>query len=93
VRIPGLINAMKVTKYLKTGATPLVGNLNDNGTQIKVAWATTDEIKAQNIKIYPESIWKILEQLTKGEGGTKEGRTGTAIGRRIPDASAQKKLP
>jgi 8-oxo-dGTP pyrophosphatase MutT (NUDIX family) len=50
--------------------TPLIGNLNDNGTKIKVAWATTDEIRDQHIKIYPERLWEILEQLTKGDGIT-----------------------
>ena len=50
--------------------TTLIGNLNDNGTKIEVAWATAEEIKDQHIKIYPESIWKTLEHLTKGERST-----------------------
>jgi len=48
----------------------LITNSNDNGTKIKVAWATTDEITDKHIKIYPECLWEILDQLTKDEGST-----------------------
>jgi 8-oxo-dGTP pyrophosphatase MutT (NUDIX family) len=46
------------------------GKLNDNGSKIKVVWATIDEIKVQHIKIYPGGLMKILEQQTKGDGST-----------------------
>lgn len=50
--------------------TPLIGNQNDKGEKINVVWATTDEIKVQPITIYPEILWKILEQLTKEKEST-----------------------
>ena len=50
--------------------TTLMGNPKDDGAKIKVAWATTDEIKDQHIKIYPECLWEILDQLTKDKGHT-----------------------
>jgi ADP-ribose pyrophosphatase YjhB (NUDIX family) len=45
--------------------TMLVGNLNANGIRIKIAWATIEEMRNKHIKIYPESLWEILEQLTR----------------------------
>ena len=45
----------------------LVGNFNDNGHEIKLAWASIEEIKAQKIKIYPGRLLKILEQLIARE--------------------------
>jgi 8-oxo-dGTP pyrophosphatase MutT (NUDIX family) len=48
----------------------LVGSLNDSGNEIKLAWVTIDEIKEQNIKVYPESLLEILEQIIIAEGST-----------------------
>jgi 8-oxo-dGTP pyrophosphatase MutT (NUDIX family) len=53
-----------------------IGNLNENGTKIKLTWATIDQIQVQQIKIYPPSLWKTLEQLTRSE---KKARTANKV--------------
>jgi ADP-ribose pyrophosphatase YjhB (NUDIX family) len=42
---------------------PLTGNLDDNGIPINLVWATLDEIKSKDIRLYPAGLEKALTRL------------------------------
>jgi len=44
----------------------LVGNKNDDSRQLKLTWASVDEVNANGISVYPSSLLKIImEQYEK----------------------------
>jgi 8-oxo-dGTP pyrophosphatase MutT (NUDIX family) len=45
--------------------TPLISSLHDSGDEIKLIWSTINDIKSLDIKVYPQTLIKILEEKNK----------------------------
>ena len=44
-------------------SSSLKGGLNAEGKEIKLTWASLDEIKQKNIRVYPGKLMQVLEEI------------------------------